>query len=124
MEVPYQEGLMLIVSTIVMVVSIVIWVVIDAGNRADKLAHQAVLDARLHPRAANPASRRSVDMERLTELARAAAAAANGRDVGGGGADGGADGGAAYSGGGSSGAAVYFREPGGGASLRKRMQQM
>ncbi|KAG2443882.1 hypothetical protein HXX76_002223 [Chlamydomonas incerta] len=120
---------MLIVSTIVMIVSIVIWVVIDAGNRADKQAHQAVLDARLHPRA-TATSRRSVDLERLTEIARAAAAAANGRDTGGStGGDMAGDGGAAYSGGGGGGAAytekLYFREgAGGGGALRKRMQQL
>ncbi|PNW73671.1 hypothetical protein CHLRE_13g568000v5 [Chlamydomonas reinhardtii] len=131
MEVPYQEGLMLIVSTIVMIVSIVIWIVIDAGNRADKQAHQAVLDARLHPRPTNATSRRSLDLERLTELARAAAAAANGRDGGGStSGDLAGDGGAAYSstGGGSGGSAytekLYFREGAGGGSLRKRMQQL
>lgn len=187
-----------------MIVSIVIWIVIDAGNRADKqgarrgggrsdagreevfrawagkprqalrsnplrapagaslragqaslaccapstqplcqlphsipsshptaAAHQAVLDARLHPRPTNATSRRSLDLERLTELARAAAAAANGRDGGGStSGDLAGDGGAAYSstGGGSGGSAytekLYFREGAGGGSLRKRMQQL
>ncbi|GIL58544.1 hypothetical protein Vafri_13491 [Volvox africanus] len=70
MDIPYQEGLMLIVSTIVMAVSIVLWIIIDVGNRADKNAHLAVLEARAAPANRQAQARRSMDIERMHELAR------------------------------------------------------
>ncbi|GLC74921.1 hypothetical protein PLESTF_001573300 [Pleodorina starrii] len=74
MDIPYQEGLMLIVSTIVMAVSIVLWVIIDIGNRIDKNAHMAVLEARSAPANRQAQARRSVEVERMHEMARNAAA--------------------------------------------------
>ncbi|GLI61187.1 hypothetical protein VaNZ11_003479 [Volvox africanus] len=70
MEIPYQEGLMLIISTIVMAISIVLWIIIDVGNRADKCAHMAVLEARSVPANRQTQTRRSIDAERMHELAR------------------------------------------------------
>ncbi|KAG2497763.1 hypothetical protein HYH03_004035 [Edaphochlamys debaryana] len=72
MRVPYQEGLMLIVSSIVMAVFIVLWVIIDLGNRADKRAHMAVLEAR-QPNARTTVHRRSVEADRAAERLQAAA---------------------------------------------------
>ncbi len=37
MDIPYTEGLMLIVTIVVMAVSIIAWVIIDRGNRMDRL---------------------------------------------------------------------------------------
>ncbi|GIL81643.1 hypothetical protein Vretimale_1291 [Volvox reticuliferus] len=82
MDIPYQEGLMLIVSTIVMAVSIVLWIIIDVGNRADKTAHMAVLEARSVPANRQAQARRSMEVERMHELARNAGAMNAGSEAG------------------------------------------
>ncbi|PNW86977.1 hypothetical protein CHLRE_02g103784v5 [Chlamydomonas reinhardtii] len=139
MDIPYQEGLMLIVSTIVMAVSIGIWIVIDAGNRADRKAHLAVLESRAAHRTAAaaaaaaaaaggsagfgataPAPRRtSTDLERLNELARALAVA-EGRDPGPS-VEAGAGSGVPFAGAGSAHAEKrYSKDPAHSSSLRRR----
>ncbi|KAG2436411.1 hypothetical protein HXX76_006715 [Chlamydomonas incerta] len=143
MDIPYQEGLMLIVSTIVMAVSIGIWIVIDVGNRADKQAHLAVLEARAAHRTAAVAAaaataaggaagpgrdgsapvatprRTSTDLERLNELARALAVS-EGRDPGPS-VEAGAVAGLAYAGAGSAHAEKrYSKDPAHSSSLRRR----
>ena len=44
LDIPYQEGLMLIVSTVVMTVAIAIWAIIDHGNRMDRLQSASIND--------------------------------------------------------------------------------